>query len=118
MANPPQTRPVAIPSLEEDYKMEWQHSSKRRPSSKEATHPFPLKASGDGDGYARRVLTSKHLVLSLLASLRLPSGEKLETLQMRLLLNEALHGKKKLYKEGGDTGNHEDQINELVSKMN
>ncbi|XP_028125602.1 uncharacterized protein LOC114322489 isoform X2 [Camellia sinensis] len=26
-----------------------QHSSKRRPSSKEATHPFPLKASRDDD---------------------------------------------------------------------
>ncbi|CAL5350742.1 unnamed protein product [Camellia sinensis] len=39
-------------------------------SSKEATHPFPSKASGDGD--ARRVPISKQLVLSLLASLRLP----------------------------------------------
>ncbi|CAL5350715.1 unnamed protein product [Camellia sinensis] len=34
------------------------------------THPFPSKASGDGD--ARRVPISKQLVLSLLASLRLP----------------------------------------------
>ncbi|XP_057970206.1 large ribosomal subunit protein uL30y-like [Malania oleifera] len=30
----------------------------------------------------------------------------------------ALHGKKMLYKEGGDTGNREDHINELISKMN
>ena len=27
-------------------------------------------------------------------------------------------GKKKLYKEGGDAGNREDKINELISKMN
>ncbi|THG10830.1 hypothetical protein TEA_015614 [Camellia sinensis var. sinensis] len=50
-------------------------AAKRRPSNKEATHPFPLTASSDGD--ARRVPISKQLVLSLLASLRLPSGEKL-----------------------------------------
>ncbi|THG15757.1 hypothetical protein TEA_009881 [Camellia sinensis var. sinensis] len=42
----------------------------RQHSSEEATHPFPSKASGDGD--ARRVPISKRLVLSLLASLRLP----------------------------------------------
>lgn len=27
-------------------------------------------------------------------------------------------GKKKLYKDGGDTGNRGDKINELISKMN
>ncbi|KAG5523250.1 hypothetical protein RHGRI_035167 [Rhododendron griersonianum] len=32
--------------------------------------------------------------------------------------NKALFGKKKLYKDGGDTGNRQDQINELISKMN
>uniref|UniRef100_A0A5B7BEM6 Putative 60S ribosomal protein L7-2-like n=1 Tax=Davidia involucrata TaxID=16924 RepID=A0A5B7BEM6_DAVIN len=31
---------------------------------------------------------------------------------------KALQGKKRLYKDGGDTGNREDQINELISKMN
>lgn len=29
-----------------------------------------------------------------------------------------LQGTKTLYKQGGDTGNREDQINELISKMN
>ncbi|CAL5350740.1 unnamed protein product [Camellia sinensis] len=47
-----------------DHRVTQQHSSE------EATHPFPSKASGDGD--ARRVPISKRLVLSLLASLRLP----------------------------------------------
>ncbi|XP_052173865.1 60S ribosomal protein L7-1-like [Diospyros lotus] len=32
--------------------------------------------------------------------------------------DKALHGKKKPYKDGGDAGNREDQINELISKMN
>ncbi|KAF7125108.1 hypothetical protein RHSIM_Rhsim12G0188200 [Rhododendron simsii] len=32
--------------------------------------------------------------------------------------SKALFGKKKLYKDGGDTGNRQDQINELISKMN
>ncbi|KAI8529410.1 hypothetical protein RHMOL_Rhmol12G0222900 [Rhododendron molle] len=32
--------------------------------------------------------------------------------------NKALFGKKKLYKDGGDTGNRQYQINELISKMN
>ncbi|XP_028125601.1 uncharacterized protein LOC114322489 isoform X1 [Camellia sinensis] len=41
-----------------------QHSSKRRPSSKEATHPFPLKASRDDD--ARRVPMSALHLLPLL----------------------------------------------------
>ncbi|CAK9169756.1 unnamed protein product [Ilex paraguariensis] len=31
---------------------------------------------------------------------------------------KALQGKKRLFKDGGDTGNREDQINELISKMN
>jgi len=31
---------------------------------------------------------------------------------------KALFGKKRLYKDGGDTGNRQDQINELISKMN
>ncbi|KAK9280738.1 hypothetical protein L1049_003626 [Liquidambar formosana] len=31
---------------------------------------------------------------------------------------EGLQGKKKLYKDGGDTGNRKDHINELISKMN
>ncbi|KAA8541977.1 hypothetical protein F0562_023129 [Nyssa sinensis] len=31
---------------------------------------------------------------------------------------KALQGKKRLYKDGGDTGNREDHINELISKMN
>ncbi|XP_057480818.1 LOW QUALITY PROTEIN: 60S ribosomal protein L7-1-like [Actinidia eriantha] len=31
---------------------------------------------------------------------------------------KALKGKKKLYEDGGDTGNRKDQINELISKMN
>ncbi|KAJ8751612.1 hypothetical protein K2173_025765 [Erythroxylum novogranatense] len=31
---------------------------------------------------------------------------------------EGLHGKKSLYKDGGDTGHREDQINDLISKMN
>ncbi|KAG6627625.1 hypothetical protein I3843_Q036100 [Carya illinoinensis] len=31
---------------------------------------------------------------------------------------EGLLGSKMLYKQGGDTGNREDQINELISKMN
>lgn len=31
---------------------------------------------------------------------------------------KALQGKKKLYKFGGDSGNREDNINELISKMN
>lgn len=31
---------------------------------------------------------------------------------------KALQGKKKAYKDGGDSGNREDQINELISKMN
>lgn len=30
----------------------------------------------------------------------------------------ALHGKKKLHKDGGDTGNRGVQINELIIKMN
>ncbi|KAL7175160.1 hypothetical protein ACSBR2_028879 [Camellia fascicularis] len=53
------------------------NTAARGDSSKEAmaTHPFPSKASGDGD--ARSSEISKHLVLSLVASLRLPSSEKL-----------------------------------------
>jgi large subunit ribosomal protein L7e len=31
---------------------------------------------------------------------------------------KALRGKKKRYKDGGDSGNREDDINELLSKMN
>ena len=31
---------------------------------------------------------------------------------------KALKGKKRLYEDGGDTGNRKDQINELISKMN
>ena len=32
--------------------------------------------------------------------------------------NKVLQGKKKLFKNGGDSGNRDDQINELISKMN
>lgn len=31
---------------------------------------------------------------------------------------KALQGKKRRYNDGGDSGNHEDHINELISKMN
>lgn len=31
---------------------------------------------------------------------------------------KALHGKKKRFEDGGDSGNREDGINDLISKMN
>lgn len=31
---------------------------------------------------------------------------------------KALHGKKKRFEDGGDSGNRKDLINELISKMN
>lgn len=32
--------------------------------------------------------------------------------------DKALHGKKKRFEDGGDSGNRGDQINELIGKMN
>lgn len=50
-----------------------------------------------------------------------PHFKEVTTFLGPFILNKpegVLRGSKTVYKEGGDAGNREDQINELISKMN